>query len=118
MLSAKQELARAGSPFNYNWEATRDSVRKLAELRPSVVGAGHGIPMGSRQLADDLQQFADRFAPPRHGRYVRVPGQVNEHGVVALPPAPLDPVPIATAGALLLAGIALGSGYLEEKLGD
>ena len=28
---------------------------------------------------------------------------------------PLDPVPFATAGALILAGIALGAGYLDDK---
>jgi hypothetical protein len=32
-----------------------------------------------------------------------------------LPPAPFDPVPFATAGALILAGMALGAGYLEEQ---
>jgi hypothetical protein len=37
---------------------------------------------------------------------------------LSLPPAPFDPVPLATAGALLLAGIALGSGFVEEKLED
>jgi hypothetical protein len=35
-----------------------------------------------------------------------------------LPPAPFDPVPLATAGALVLAGIALGAGYIEEQLRD
>jgi hypothetical protein len=43
---------------------------------------------------------------------------VNEAGVARLPPAPFDPVPLATAGALLVAGIALGSGYVEEQLRD
>ena len=33
----------------------------------------------------------------------------------SLPPAPFDPVPFATAGALILAGIALGAGYLDEQ---
>jgi glyoxylase-like metal-dependent hydrolase (beta-lactamase superfamily II) len=118
MLSAKQELARAGSPFNYDWDATRRSVQKLADLRPNVVGAGHGIPMGSPDLPDRLEQFAHRFAAPRHGRYAHSSAQVNENGVVSVPPAPFDPVPLVTAGALLLAGVALGSGYLEEKLRD
>jgi hypothetical protein len=38
--------------------------------------------------------------------------------VVSLPPAPFDPVPLATAAALFAAGVALGSGYLEEQLRD
>lgn len=115
MISAKQELARAGAPFNLDWDATRRSVHKLAELRPNVVGCGHGIPMGSRELPDRLQQFANRFASPPHGRYVETPARVDENGVVALPPAPFDPVPLS---ALLLAGVALGSGFIEKQLRD
>jgi len=65
---------------------------------------------------DRLQRFAQRFRRPRHGRYARAAAKVDEKGVVSLPRAPFDPVPLATAGALLLAGIALGSGYLEEQL--
>jgi glyoxylase-like metal-dependent hydrolase (beta-lactamase superfamily II) len=118
MISAKQRLAPAGRPFNCDWEATRRSVHQLADLRPNVVGCGHGIPMGGRDLPDRVQQFADRFAPPPRGRYVETPARVDESGVVALPPAPFDPVPLVTAGALLLAGMALGSGLIEKQLRD
>jgi hypothetical protein len=69
-------------------------------------------------LPDRLKHFAERLRAPRHGRYVAAPATTDESGVVALPPAPFDPVPLATAAALLAAGIALGSGYLEERLRD
>ncbi|MEP6974378.1 MAG: MBL fold metallo-hydrolase [Spartobacteria bacterium] len=118
LVSGKKELARAGAPFNMDWTATRESVAKLAELRPNVVGCGHGIPMNDGLLPDRLKRFADRFRGPRRGRYANQSAAVNEAGVVRLPPAPFDPVPLATAGALLAAGIALGSGYVEEKLGS
>lgn len=118
LIGGKKELARAGAPFNMDWDATRDSVQKLAELRPNVVGCGHGIPMSDAGLADRLQRFASRFSRPRRGRYANAPAQVDEGGVVRLPHAPFDPVPLATAGALLLAGIALGSGYAEEQWRD
>jgi glyoxylase-like metal-dependent hydrolase (beta-lactamase superfamily II) len=118
MLSAKKELSRAGAPFNMDWNATQRSVAKLAELRPNVVGCGHGIPMGRATLPEELQDFAHRFRAPRHGRYVGRPAEVDEEGVVRLPPAPFDPVPLATAAALLAAGIALGSGYVEEQFRD
>ena len=72
--------------------------------------------MTDSALPERLQRFANRFQPPRHGRYVGAPAQVTEAGVVALPPAPFDPVPIATAGALFIAGVALGTGYVEERL--
>lgn len=115
LLTGRQELSRAGAPFNYDWEATRESVRKLARLRPNVVACGHGIPIRDSDLAARLEKFAENFRAPRHGRYVRKPARVDEDGVVSLPPAPFDPVPFATAAGLLAVGIALGSGYLDEE---
>ena len=118
LIGKKEELSRAGAPFNMDWEATRRSVRVLADLRPHIAGCGHGIPMDDDELPECLLNFARAFSPPRHGRYVTDPARVDENGVLSLPPAPFDPVPLATAGALLLAGIALGSGYVENRLGD
>ena len=118
LIGGKQELSRAGAPFNMDWDATRRSVQKLAELRPNVIACGHGMPMSEEGLPDMLQRFANRLRPPRHGRYVTRPAEVDETGVVSLPSAPFDPVPLATAGALFLVGIALGSGFVEEQLGD
>ncbi len=118
LVSKKRKLSRAGAPFNSDWDATRLSVQKLAELRPNVVGCGHGIPMGGADLPERLQRFAERFEPPRHGRYVSAPARADTDGVISLPPAPFDPVPLATATALLAAGIALGSGYVERQLRD
>lgn len=118
LITAKKILSRAGAPFNYDWEATRRSVQKLAELRPNVLGCGHGVPMSGGDLPERLERFANHFRAPRHGRYVAASARTDENGVIALPPAPFDPVPLATAGALLLGGIALGSGYLEKKFCD
>ena len=118
LVSGRKQLARAGAPFNMDWQATRESVKRLAELRPNVVGCGHGIPMANGALAERLERLANKFRPPRRGRYVAGPAVVDETGVLALPPAPFDPVPLATAAALLAAGIALGSGYFEERFRD
>jgi glyoxylase-like metal-dependent hydrolase (beta-lactamase superfamily II) len=115
LITGKRTLARAGAPFNTDWDATRLSVKELAKLRPNVVGCGHGIPRSDPQLTTELERFAERFRPPRSGRYVRRPARTDERGVVSLPPAPFDPVPFATAGALILGGIALGAGYLDDK---
>jgi glyoxylase-like metal-dependent hydrolase (beta-lactamase superfamily II) len=114
LVTGRKQLARAGAPFNCDWNATRSSVRKLADLQPSVVGCGHGIPMSDGDLPARLSRFAERFRAPRHGRYVHEPARTDEDGVRALPPAPFDPVPFATAGALLVAGVALGAGYLDD----
>jgi glyoxylase-like metal-dependent hydrolase (beta-lactamase superfamily II) len=115
LVTGRKTLARAGAPFNSDWEATKLSVKELANLRPNVVGCGHGIPRCDAELPTRLERFAQKFRAPRHGRYVRRPARTDEQGVISLPPAPFDPVPFATAGALIVAGIALGAGYLENQ---
>ena len=115
LITGKRMLARAGAPFNSDWNATKSSVQKLAELQPEVVGCGHGTPFCSGPIALRLARFAARFRPPRRGRYVRQPARTSEEGVVSLPPAPFDPVPFATAASLLLGGIALGAGFFDRR---
>src|SRR5581483_5437011 len=114
LFSRKRGLAGPPTPFTIDWDAARASLKKLAGLRPNVVGAGHGAPISEQDLSERLEIFADSFRAPRHGRYARQAVRINADGVVDLPPAPFDPVPFATAAALFLAGIALGSGYLDE----
>ncbi len=115
LVSGRKTLARAGAPFNCNWDATRASVAQLAQLRPNVIGAGHGMPRSDSDLAGKLEAFARRFRRPRHGRYVRHAAQTDSNGVVALPRAPFDPVPFATAASLIVAGAALGAGLLDRE---
>ena len=115
LVTGKQALARAGAPYNTDWGATYTSVKQLASLRPNVAGCGHGIPRCDANLPTRLERFAGRFRAPRTGRYVRVPARTDESGVISLPPAPFDPVPFATAAALLLMGLALGAGYLDDE---
>jgi glyoxylase-like metal-dependent hydrolase (beta-lactamase superfamily II) len=114
LFAGGQRFAPPPSPFTYDWHATRASIAALAKLRPNVVGCGHGVPISDCDLSDRLADFAARFNPPRRGRYVREPARADENGIVDLPPAPFDPVPFATLGALLLVGIALGAGYFDE----
>ncbi len=115
LISGQKVLARGGAPFNCDWPATRSSVQKLAELQPTLAACGHGIPMSGEDFPARMQRFVKRFRAPRHGRYVPEPAETDENGVVDLPPAPFDPVPFATAASLLLAGVALGAGYLDDK---
>jgi glyoxylase-like metal-dependent hydrolase (beta-lactamase superfamily II) len=115
LVSGRQVLARAGAPFTCDWNAARASVNELSKLRPNVIGCGHGIPMSDSELAERMENFAARFRAPRRGRYVRWPAQTDEDGIVDLPPAPFDPVPFATVVSLVLIGVAVGAGYLEEQ---
>lgn len=115
LITGKRALARSGAPFNTDWDATRSSVKELANLRPNVAGCGHGIPRSDANLPARLEVFAGRFRSPQTGRYVRAAARTDDDGIVSLPPAPFDPVPFATAGALLLIGLALGAGYLDNQ---
>jgi glyoxylase-like metal-dependent hydrolase (beta-lactamase superfamily II) len=115
LISARPLLAGPPAPFTIDWKSARSSLKELASLRPNVLGCGHGAPISDSDLPERLERFAQRFRAPRRGRYVRRPATTDENGIVDLPPAPFDPVPFATAGALLCAGLALGAGYLDEK---
>ena len=115
LVTGRRTLARAGAPFNTDWDATRLSVKELAKLNPNVVGCGHGIPGCEQDLPMRLERFAEHFRAPRHGRYIRRSARTDEHGIISLPPAPFDPVPFVTAGALIFVGMALGAGYLDQQ---
>ena len=78
-------------------------MKQLAELRPKVLAAGHGIPMRGAQAATQLRALANNFPVPEDGRYVRRPARTDETGIVYLPPPVPDPVKI---GALVAAGVA------------
>ena len=101
--------------FNTDWRATRSSIKELANLKPNVVACGHGVPIASSDLPNRLLGVCEWFRPPRHGRYVDTPASTDENGITSLPPAPFDPVPFATAAALVCVGVALGAGYLDDK---
>lgn len=115
LITGRRVLARAGSSFNTDWGATRSSIKELANLKPNVVACGHGVPIASSDLPSRLQAFANGCRSPRHGRYVDTPASTDENGISSLPPAPFDPVPFATAAALVCVGIALGAGYLDDQ---
>jgi len=116
LIGARPQLAWPPTPFTIDWQAAGASVRQLANLRPNVVACGHGVPISDSDLPERLEKFAHRFHPPRRGRYVRRAARTDENGIVDLPRAPFDPVPFATAAALFCAGLALGAGYLDDKL--
>lgn len=100
-LTKRQEVCRPPVPGTTNWIHARESVQKLAALRPDLIGAGHGKPMVG--TADELQRLADHFPIPTHGRYANEPVVADETGVKYIPPAPPDLVPKIAAGALAAA---------------
>ncbi len=107
ILTKKQQISRPPVVSTLNWPQARESVARLAALHPVLLAAGHGTPMSNTK--DQLQHFADTFPIPAQGRFVQTPAQVNENGIVSLPPQPEDQVP-GIAKSLLVAGLAAGIG--------
>jgi len=76
VATQRPELHGPPAYFTTDWDAARDSVRRLAALRPITVAPGHGRPMKGADVADGLRTLADRFdeiARPLAGRYVERP---------------------------------------------
>jgi len=90
-----------------DWGAAGRSVQKLADLRPNLVATGHGLPLAGNWVPDELEQFAANFTPPEHGRYVNTPVRADEYGILYVPPAPPDPMPMYAAGVGLAAAAGL-----------
>lgn len=118
-VTTKQESATAvlmqreyvnGPPayFTPDWRAARDSVRELADLEPKIAATGHGVPMRGEKMRWQLGQLARNFetaAMPRHGRYVRKPALMDEHGVISVPPPVPDPMPKIAAVVVCVAAL-------------
>lgn len=71
-----QQPDMSGPPryLTTDWEAARQSVRKLRDLQPQSAIAGHGMPMEGERLAESLRKLAEEFdsvAVPDYGKYVK-----------------------------------------------
>lgn len=97
-------------PFTSDWQAAGDSIRKIAELGPTTLAAGHGEPMRGDHVPGAVLRFANHFEPPAHGRYAHAAAVTDEQGIVLLPPRPADPVPKIAAGVAIgaVAAVAFG----------
>jgi glyoxylase-like metal-dependent hydrolase (beta-lactamase superfamily II) len=114
-LTRRRELSRPPAPFTPDWEAARTSVERLSDLQPSVVAAGHGLPVEGPHVAEELRSLAERFDPPREGRYVDQPARADEEGVKELPPPVPDPLPKVVAGAAMaIAMVAAGIAFARR----
>ena len=74
--------------FTQDWEASRESVRKLAALEPELVVCGHGRAMHGPQMRAALHELAENFdsvAVPQHGVYVRRPARAENGSAYPAP---------------------------------
>jgi glyoxylase-like metal-dependent hydrolase (beta-lactamase superfamily II) len=109
VATQRREMHGPPAYFTQDWQSARDSVARLATLRPEVLATGHGEPLRGSEMRAELSRLASEFEAkeiPRFGRYAKEPAIANEHGTVRLPPDPLPKaVGMAAAGAVML-GIA------------
>jgi glyoxylase-like metal-dependent hydrolase (beta-lactamase superfamily II) len=113
-LAQRQKVSIPPPYYTCDWQSAERSVKKLAELGPKVLAAGHGIPMRGAQAATQLRTLANNFPTPEDGRYVRKAAKTDETGIVYLPPPVPDPVKIGTLVAVGVAG-AVGAGLLARN---
>lgn len=109
VLLGVPKISRAGTPFNFDWEATHASVVKLSNLEPQAIGCGHGPAVHGPHVANELRELALHFPVPPKGRYVANPALTDETGVQFIPPALPDTLPARAAmlgGGLALAALA------------
>lgn len=102
VASQTRRVSRPPAPFTMDWQQARESVQRLADLRPLVIAAGHGKPMSGGKAVMQLAELATDFPIPAQGRYVEEPVRTDENGIVALPPKPPDVLP----------GVAIGLGIV------
>jgi glyoxylase-like metal-dependent hydrolase (beta-lactamase superfamily II) len=89
VMVQRKKLSGPPKYFTYDWEAARNSVITLAELKPRIIASGHGKPMQGPEMEAALHNLArhfDEIAVPRHGRYKNEPALVDASGVRYIPP--------------------------------
>jgi glyoxylase-like metal-dependent hydrolase (beta-lactamase superfamily II) len=113
-LTQRPQVSRPPAYYTPDWEKAEQSVKRLASLNPSVLAAGHGIPMSGGGAATQLRALANNFPIPESGRYVPEPAQTDERGIVYLPPPVPDPVKTGMLIALGVAG-AVSAGIVAKR---
>jgi len=73
VLIQKREVQGPPRYLTTDWQAAWDTVKKLRDLRPSIVVSGHGQYMKGAELRLGLKNLVENFdavAIPSHGRFV------------------------------------------------
>jgi glyoxylase-like metal-dependent hydrolase (beta-lactamase superfamily II) len=65
-VTRRRRMCRPPVPATPDWKNAEKSVRALAALRPSLIAAGHGLPMPG--AATELSRLAENFPWPKNAR--------------------------------------------------
>jgi glyoxylase-like metal-dependent hydrolase (beta-lactamase superfamily II) len=118
VVAQKPEFHGPPAYFTSDWDAAKQSVQKLADLKPLVNATGHGPPISGVEAPAGLRALAENFdiaAKPPRGRYVHQPAVTDERGVVALPPPVSIPVPKALIATAVLGAAWLAISYRRRR---
>jgi glyoxylase-like metal-dependent hydrolase (beta-lactamase superfamily II) len=123
VMTQHKKLTGPPKYFTYDWEAARNSVISISDLKPEVIAAGHGKPMSGPEMKATLHNLArhfDEIALPKKGRYVDDPAVVDASGVMYVPPKSKNfPWLMLGVGLTVAATIAAAiylSGKKEKKV--
>ncbi|HEX2203451.1 MAG TPA: MBL fold metallo-hydrolase [Longimicrobium sp.] len=122
VLEQRPEIHGPPAYYTIDWDAARRSVELLALLEPAIAATGHGPPLRGEAMTAGLRLLARDFemlAVPDDGRYVRAPAITDETGVVSVPPAVHDNLPLllALGGALALGAVVGGIALRSREPG-
>lgn len=73
VLFQKEQISGPPKYLTTDWEAAEKSVRKIHDLKPSLIVPSHGQPMEGEELTRHLDLLVNNFkeiAIPEHGRFV------------------------------------------------
>lgn len=115
MLSKKKEVCRPPVYYTPDWYQAHESVKRLADLEPDVVAAGHGLPMSGAPALRGLERLARNWPAPTRGRYVPDPVIADENGVVYLPSPAFDPLTTVATGVGIAATTATVAILLNRR---
>lgn len=73
VLTQEQEINGPPRYLTTDWKASKESVEKLASLKPEIAVTGHGLPMSGELLSESLEKLVrnfDKIAVPDFGKYI------------------------------------------------
>ncbi|WP_017755170.1 MBL fold metallo-hydrolase [Calidifontibacillus oryziterrae] len=61
VMTQQQEVSGPPKYFTIDWNQAKESVKKLAALKPAVAITGHGFPIVGEQLTNELAKLIEHF---------------------------------------------------------
>jgi len=105
VISKRQQVSRPAAVFTPDWQNAERSVRRLAELEPRILAAGHGSPMFGFAAQGQLRDLSRNFPVPEYGRYMKESARTDENGIISVP----EPVPDRLRRKAAISAVAVGA---------